>query len=103
MYHHGWADQNGGVFVKSLSPDGSDITIIYNGLLHKCGASQVFLHGGFGDPNYWKSVEDYRMQRTPEGWKKTLNMEDNQLTFCFHDSANNWDNNNGHNWTYRIV
>jgi len=102
LYHHGWSDEKGGVFVKSLSPDGSDITITYNGLLDKCGASQVFLHGGFGDPTHWKSVEDFRMQRTPEGWKKTLNMEDNQLTFCFRDTADNWDNNYGYNWTYKL-
>lgn len=103
MYHHGWSDNQRGVQVKSLSPDGSDVTIFYSGLLNKSGANQVFLHTGFGDPMSWKIVEDYRMQHTPEGWKKTLNMEDGQLTFCFRDAANNWDNNNGHNWTYKIV
>lgn len=103
MYHHGWSDNQRGVQVKSLTPDGSDVTIIYNGLLDKSGANKVFLHAGFGDPMQWKIVDDYRMQRTPEGWKKTFNVEDNQVTFCFHDTANNWDNNNGYNWTYKVV
>ncbi|MDD3654430.1 MAG: carbohydrate-binding protein [Desulfotomaculaceae bacterium] len=102
MYHHGWSDEQRGVQVKSLAPDGSDISIIYNGLLNNSGASQVYLHAGFGDPMQWRIVDDYRMQRTGEGWKKTLNMEDRQLTFCFHDSADNWDNNSGYNWSYSI-
>jgi len=102
LHYHGWSDVTRGVHVKSLTPDGSDITIIYNGLLSKSGASEVYLHTGFGDPMHWKIIDDYRMQRTAEGWKKTLNMEDRQLTFCFHDNANNWDNNNGYNWSYSI-
>ncbi|MEG3069978.1 MAG: carbohydrate-binding protein [Candidatus Syntrophopropionicum ammoniitolerans] len=71
-------------------------------MLNNSGAAQVFLHAGFGNPMRWTNVEDYRMQHTPEGWKKTLNMEDNLLTFCFHDAAGNWDNNDGNNWTYKI-
>ncbi len=102
MYHHGWSDARCGVHVKSLAPDGSDVSIVYDGLLNQSGADQVFLHAGFGDPMHWRIVDDYRMQRTPEGWKKTLNMEDNNLTFCFRDTSGNWDNNNGNNWTYKI-
>lgn len=103
MYRHGWSDHLHGVNVKSLTPDGSDISIIYDGLLSRGGASQVYLHTGFGNPMQWKTIDDYRMQRTPEGWKKTLNMEEGHLTFCFRDAAGNWDNNNGYNWTYKLV
>lgn len=103
MYNQGWSDHRCGVTVKALNPQASDITVYYNGLLDKSGASQVYLHAGFGDPNQWHNTEDYRMQRTPEGWKKTFNMEDNIVTFCFRDSANNWDNNNGNNWTFKIT
>jgi len=102
LYHHGWSDEQRGVHVRSLSPDGSDFSVIYNGLLDKGGANQIFLHAGFGDPMQWKIVDDYRMQRTPEGWKKTLNMEDKQLIFCFRDTVGNWDNNSGYNWAYKI-
>ncbi|OPY56095.1 MAG: Carbohydrate binding domain (family 25) [Pelotomaculum sp. PtaU1.Bin035] len=102
MYYHGWSDDPRGVHVKSLTPDGSDVTIYYKGLLNNKGASQVFLHTGFGDPMQWRTVEDYRMQRIEGGWKKTLNTEDKKFNFCFHDSANNWDNNNGYNWSYSI-
>lgn len=102
MYHHGWSDDQRGVHVKSLTPDGSDISIIYNGLLNNSGADQVYLHAGFGDPMQWRIVDDYRMQRTHEGWKKTLNMEDSHLTFCFHDTSDHWDNNSGYNWSYSI-
>jgi len=103
MYHHGWSDNARGVTVKSLTPDGGDITVIYNGLLHKSGAKQVYLHNGFGDPMNWRCVEENRMQKTTEGWKRTLNVDENLVTFCFRDAANNWDNNNGHNWTYKLT
>ena len=102
MYHHGWSDVRCGVHVKSLAPDGSDVSIVYDGLLNRSGADQVYLHAGFGDPMHWKVVDDYRMQRTHEGWKKTLNMEDSNLTFCFRDKSGNWDNNNVYNWSYKI-
>ncbi len=103
MYNQGWSDQQRGVQVKALNPQASDITVYYTGLLNKAGATQVFLHAGFGDTKHWSITEDYRMQRTPEGWKKSFNMEDNTVSFCFRDSGNNWDNNNGNNWTYRIT
>jgi hypothetical protein len=103
LYNQGWYDQQRGVQVKALTPQASDITVHYTGLLNKSGSTQVYLHTGFGDPRHWKSTEDYRMQRTPEGWKKTFNMEDNTVSFCFRDTANNWDNNNGSNWTYKIT
>jgi len=100
LHNQGWSDHPRGVHVKPLTPDGSDVTIFYNGLLHRSGADQVYLHAGFGDPLQWSIVEEYRMQHTPEGWKKTLNMEDSRLSFCFRDIGENWDNNNGHNWIY---
>ncbi|MCL6635285.1 MAG: hypothetical protein K6T29_05890 [Peptococcaceae bacterium] len=103
MVHHGWSDHERGVHVKPLTQDGRDITIFYNGLLHKSGAQQIYMHNGFGDPFNWHGVEEHRMQRTPEGWKKTINVEDNMVSFCFRDSADNWDNNNGNNWTYKVT
>jgi large subunit ribosomal protein L9 len=34
--------------------------------------------------------------------KKLVVKEGAQLNFCFKDSMENWDNNDGVNWTYRI-
>lgn len=93
-------DHKAGIEVKFLNPDKNDVAIIYNGLLTKSGATQVYLHTGFGDR--WKNVYDHRMEPTQAGWEKTIQMEGNNLSFCFKDSANNWDNNNGQNWSFTL-
>ncbi|MBE3588811.1 MAG: hypothetical protein IMW93_09745 [Thermoanaerobacteraceae bacterium] len=95
----GWSDSPKGVEVR---PAGfNDVRILYNGLLAKSGADQVYLHCGFGDPVKWQNINTIKMNRSPEGWESTLRMQDNLLHFCFKDSANNWDNNSGYNWTVR--
>lgn len=94
-----WNDYQKGVEVRPIGFD--EVNIAYNGLLAKSGADQVYLHFGFGDPKRWSTVNTVSMDRTPRGWEKTLRMQNNLMNFCFKDSANNWDNNNGFNWTVR--
>lgn len=92
-----------GVQVKPLSESGRDLAIRYNGLLAASGADQVYLHFGFGDADDWVNIGDLGLERTFDGWESSVSLHDNrQLNFCFRDSANNWDNNNGLNWIYRI-
>lgn len=93
-------DPRTGIAVKFMHPDKNDVTIVYNGLLAKSGASQVYLHSGFG--NNWSHAYDHRMEPTPNGWEKTIQMESSDLNFCFKDSANNWDNNNARNWLFTL-
>ncbi len=100
--HHGQGDYipHAGIKIEPITPDGKDVKVIYDGLLAKSGAMQVYMHSGFGKRNQWQDVYDHRMEKTGRGWEKSLNMESNQLNFCFKDCAENWDNNNGENWTY---
>ncbi|MTV48106.1 hypothetical protein GJ688_03805 [Heliobacillus mobilis] len=88
-----------GIKIRPLLDDGRDVTIVYNGLLAQAGAQTIYLHAGYG--GNWQKVYDHRMEKTSEGWQCTINMEQEDLFFCFKDSANNWDNNNGKNWNYR--
>jgi len=83
---------------------GQDIVVFYNGLLAQSGAQEVYLHCGFGNKNKWNGVQDMRMAKTGWGFVKSLTMPDTstQFNFCFHDSAQNWDNNSGHNWTFQV-
>lgn len=82
---------------------GEEITVCYNGLLARSGADQVFLRTGYGLPNDWHRVHDYKMERTSEGWQVNFPVDSaSRLNFCFKDSANNWDNNDGRNWSYEI-
>jgi len=93
-----WKDFQKGVEVKA-SAYNNDVTICYNGLLAKSGADQVYLHYGFGDR--WMDTNTVKMDRTFSGWEKTIRTRNDKVNFCFKDSANNWDNNNGSNWMIR--
>ncbi|MHB8916746.1 MAG: carbohydrate-binding protein [Desulfocucumaceae bacterium] len=95
-----WKDTTKGVEVRQAA-FGKEGTIVYNGLLSKSGADQVYLHCGMGDPKQWQNVSTQRMEHSPHGWEKTVMVDNNNAIFCFKDSANNWDNNNGYNWIVR--
>lgn len=97
-----------GVYVRPTPiTSGQRVTIWYSGLLARKGADQIFLHYGFG-PGAWKDVHDVLMKQV--GWIGQTALWEAQLEargfgtleFCFHDSADHWDNNNGHNWVYQI-
>lgn len=96
-----WNDATKGVEVRQAA-FGNEATVVYNGLLARSGADQVFLHCGFGESDHWQNVSTQYMDRTPRGWEKTIRMTDNKAIFCFKDSANNWDNNSGYNWIIRF-
>ncbi|MDD4168678.1 MAG: carbohydrate-binding protein [Desulfotomaculaceae bacterium] len=94
----GWNDFQKGVEVKP-NAFGNEVTICYNGLLAKSGADQVYLHHGSGDR--WMDPSTQKMDKSFQGWEKTIRMKNDKTIFCFKDSANNWDNNNGSNWAIR--
>ncbi|NLK51613.1 MAG: carbohydrate-binding protein [Syntrophomonadaceae bacterium] len=80
---------------------GEFVTICYNGLLKNSGADQVYLHSGYG--SLWRDDQYLRMQRTNMGWEKTMVVDKSDVMhFCFKDSANNWDNNAGLNWSVTV-
>ncbi|ADG81749.1 carbohydrate-binding protein [Thermincola potens] len=98
------ADESAGVTVYPTPiTQGEHINVIYNGLLAKSGADGIWLHYGFGPHNNWHDVKDLKMFKTGRGWEHTFQVTDpTRLNFCFKDSANNWDNNNGLNWSFEI-
>ncbi|HHW19127.1 MAG TPA: carbohydrate-binding protein [Firmicutes bacterium] len=69
----------------------------YRGLLAKSGADKVYLHYG---TDGWKNPRTVPMSKRPDGSFATQIMADAErsLEFCFKDSADHWDNNNGLNW-----
>jgi hypothetical protein len=98
------ADHPDGVVVDPVPMTSTDeVTILYHGLLSNSGADQVYLHRGYGFNNRWYAVDTHRMEKTDYGWVKTFKIQDDsRLNFCFHDSAHNWDNNSGRNWSFEI-
>ena len=100
---HTYSHSIQGVKVKPLADDGKEVSIFYHGPLSQAGASMVYLHCGYGNKNDWVQVDDLPMKQVNNGWEKTLHIDmENNLNFCFRDSAENWDNNSGDNWAYRI-
>jgi hypothetical protein len=92
-----------GVFASPTIPVyGKKVTLTYTGLLPRSGAKEVFARVGFG--NHWNDVYDYKMERTPDGFETTIpvSVADN-LNICFKDALNNWDNNSGQNYTFKVT
>lgn len=82
---------------------GEHVNIVYDGLLSRSGAQDVYLHAGFGFHDHWRDIKDLKMLRTGRGWEQTLQADDaTRLNFCFKDGAEHWDNNWGHNWSFEI-
>ncbi|MGI6144961.1 MAG: carbohydrate-binding protein [Clostridia bacterium] len=78
------------------------VTIEYDGLLSQNNTDNIYLHVGHGLSDYWTNVQDIPMKKTNNVWSASIIPSDSRLNFCFHDGANNWDNNNGHNWSLTV-
>ena len=77
-----------------------NIEINYNGILARSGADGVWLHYGFDG---WNEVYTTPMRQQFGNFTCSLKAQGRQeLNFCFKDSADNWDNNNGWNWACPI-
>lgn len=95
---------NGGISAEPYPAGvGEEVHVVYSGQLARSGADKVYLHLGFGSNDQWADIADYEMVPTGEGWETSFKIRrGGNMKFCFKDRANNWDNNNGHNWNYKI-
>lgn len=90
------------IFVEpSVAHRGETIKVNYQGLLKNSGATTVFLHYGF---DQWHTPETVRMDKNEDGsFRADIQARgDREINFCFKDSAENWDNNNGSNWSISV-
>ena len=78
------------------------VNITYDGLLAQNNALDLYIHVGNGLSDNWTNVQDVQMQRVKNFWTASLIPSDSRLNFCFHDGADNWDNNNGRNWSLTV-
>lgn len=87
--------------VPSPSLKDRHATVRYEGILQKSGADRVFIRYGFDG---WHNSADTEMRREPDGsFTCSIPMQgQRECNFCFKDSANNWDNNDGWNWATDI-
>ena len=94
--------KNGGVFLYPAVPSNQSLCkLTYNGLLSQSGATEVYAHVGYG--RRWENTQDYKMTKTTRGFEATIPIQHaDTLNVCFKDSANNWDNNAGANYSFLI-
>ena len=92
-----------GVTIQPAVPTvGENITILYDGLLAKSGASHIYARVGFG--TNWDNETDYAMTKTDTGFEVTIPvLKADTLNLCFKDCANNWDNNSGMNYSFDVA
>ncbi len=92
-----------GVLVSPEVPSTrSTAKITYNGLLSTSGATEVYAHIGYGQK--WEDISDHKMKKTPHGFETSVSIPHHadSLNVCFKDSANNWDNNTGANYSFNV-
>ena len=93
--------EKGSVVSNSKIYPGDKVTLVYNGLLAACGADQVWAYLGYGDE--WVEKEFVLMEQGHSGFQTVFEVKGfGTLNLCFKDSANNWDNNSGENYKYKI-
>jgi hypothetical protein len=88
--------------INFTSPrDKTAINVTYNGILAKSGADTIYAVCGYG--NDWKNESIVKMSKVNENFVATLPFSKNDdLNLAFKDTANNWDNNNGSNYTVTL-
>ncbi len=76
---------------------GDKVQIKYRGLLKDRGAEDLYLYYSFD--NWSVPAQTSKMKQQKNGdFTAAVAATGQQLNFCFKDSAENWDNNNGQNW-----
>ena len=81
--------------------ENSNVKISYTGKFFQDGSENVYLHYGFGVN--WDNVNEIEMNKTELGFQSEINLlEGESFNMCFRNGANEWDNNEGQNYTFPI-
>lgn len=93
--------KNGVTVVPNVMETGDKAKVLYSGILYDSGASDVYMHFGYGDR--WNESDYVKMQRTHDGFEATIPiLKTDLLHLAFKDSANHWDNNTGRNYSFEV-
>ena len=78
------------------------VKISYTGKFFENPSSdEVFIHYGFGEN--WDNLSEVKMEKTELGFQTEIELlNNNTFNFCFRDSNNEWDNNNGENYVFLL-
>lgn len=92
---------NGVMAVTDKNRSGKEIKLRYDGILNKSGANEVYAQVGYGSD--WDNKQFYKMDKGGQTFEVSIPViESDVMNVCFKDSANNWDNNSGINYSFTI-
>ena len=79
----------------------STVKISYTGKFFQDNSEDVKIHYGFG--NTWENLSEISMQKTDLGFQIEVELQDSDtFNFCLKNEKDEWDNNNGNNYTFAI-
>ena len=81
--------------------ENSTVKISYTGKFFQDDSENVFIHYGFGQN--WDNVNEQQMEKTELGFQTEVNLlEGETFNLCFKNGNNDWDNNEGQNYSFPI-
>ncbi len=81
--------------------ENTKVKISYTGKLFDENADSVFIHYGYG--LQWDNVSEIEMEKSELGFQAEIELLSGEsLNLCFRSSNNEWDNNNGQNYSFPI-
>ena len=81
--------------------ENSKVKISYAGKLFQDNCEEVYIHYGFG--LNLDNLGEIKMERTELGFQAEVELtSDETFNFCFRNSTNEWDNNDGQNYIFPI-
>ncbi|MBE5821616.1 MAG: hypothetical protein E7311_03385 [Clostridiales bacterium] len=81
--------------------ENSKTKISYSGTLFQNGSEEVYIHYGYG--LLWSDVNEIKMEKTELGYEAEIDIPSTDLfNCCFRDNNKNWDNNEGHNYSFVV-
>lgn len=79
----------------------STVKISYTGKFFQDNSEEVYLHYGFG--LLWENLGEVKMEKTELGFQTEINLiEADSFNFCLKNGNNEWDNNDGQNYTFNL-
>lgn len=81
--------------------ENSKVKISYAGKLFQNNCEEVYIHYGFG--LNWDNLGEIKMEKTELGFQAEVELNSSEtFNFCFRNSTNEWDNNDGENYIFPI-
>ena len=77
------------------------VKISYTGKFFQENSEDVYIHYGFGLE--WNGLSELKMEKTELGFQAEISLPSEEtFNFCFRNSNNEWDNNEGVNYVFAI-